>query len=243
MAEYGLLLENPRRRRRRKKAARRRSPVRRRRRRRRNPGALTTVANPRRRRRRRTRRRTRRRSVGRRRNQFLPGRGELTRAFRKGTQILVAEFVGDVLARVGTKFGMGRILTQMRVPAQMTVPATRIAVGLLGPAVLRMLPGRLFNPSFREMFAAVNVASGLIGLTMNMRQQAFSAMGLADYADLGLYDWETASGGVGDWETADDGVGDWELADDDMPPYGVLGDGPPAGVLDYDDTGVMSHYG
>lgn len=156
----------------------------------------------------------------------------IQRSLRKGTQILVAEFVGDVLARVGTRFGMGNVLTMLRVPPEMTVPATRIAVGLLGPPVLKMLPGRLFSSSFREMFAAVNVASGLIGLTQNLRAQAFAAMGLASYGgDVGLYDWETASGGVGDYE----------LAGSDAPPYGVLGDAPPPGVLDY-DVGVMAGY-
>ena len=248
MSEYGLLLENPTRRRRNRQrtpprgaAGRFRKRRSTRRSRRRNPSAVT-VANPRRRRRRRSvarRRSPRRRRRNPRRLGILPGRGEMQRAFRKGGELLVGEFVGDVLARVATKFGVGRLLTQMRVPAEMTVPATRIAVGLLGPAVLRFAP-RMFKPSFREMFAAVNVASGLIGLTMNMRTQAFSAMGLADYEDLGLYDWETAENGVGDWETADDGVGDYELAD--APPAGILGEAPPAGILeDYHETGVMSY--
>ncbi len=243
MTEYGLLLENPRRRRRRRTPPRtksgrfrkRRSSTRRRRR---NPSRVTMSSNPRRRRRRRTTTRRRRTTTRRRRRNpsLLPGRTTVQRAFRKGTQILVAEFVGDVLARVGTKFGMGNVLTTLRVPPEMTVPATRIAVGLLGPAVLRMVPGRFFTPSFREMFGAVNVASGLIGLTQNIRAQAFQAMGLAGYeggGGLSLYDWETADGGVGDYELAD-------MA----PPPGILGDShaPPPGVLDYDTTGVMSHY-
>lgn len=242
MADYGLLLENPRRRRRRRTPPRTKSGRFRKRRssstrrRRRNPSRVSYSAPARRRRRRTTTRRRsspRRRTYRRRRRNpgLLPGRTMLQRTFRKGTQILVAEFTGDVLARVATKFGMGNVLTMMRVPPEMTVPATRIAVGLLGPPVLKMLPGRLFSASFREMFAAINVASGLIGLTQNIRAQAFAAMGLASYGgSVGLYDWETADGGVGDYELADY-----------APPYGVLGEAPPPGVLDY-DAGVMAGY-
>lgn len=240
MDDYGLLLENPRRRRRRRRTTRRRTTRRRRRRnpvrarrRRRNPGAVAT--NPRRRRRRTRRRRTYRR---RRRNQALfPRMGDMQRTFRRATQILVGEFVGDVGTRMATKFGVGRLLTQMRVPAPAVLPVTRIVVGLFAPALLRMLPGRLFNADFRATFGAVNVASGLIGLTQNMRAQLLQTMGLAGYelADYGeMDDYEFADNGISDWETADDGVGLGHA-----PPAGVLGD-TPAGVLDY-DSGVMEY--
>lgn len=164
--------------------------------------------------------------------------GEMRRTFQRGTQILIGEFAGDLFSRLGTKFGLGTMLTNMRVPPQMVQPITRIAIGLLAPPLLKMLPGRFFNSDFRSTFAAVNVASGLIGLTANLRQQAFAAVGLSDY-DTGLYDWETADDEIGDWETADDGIGGYELAD--APPHGVLGEAPPPGILDY-DVGVMAGY-
>lgn len=253
MSAYGLLLENPRKRRR----SRRRTPPRgaggrfRKRasakRRRRNPGAVTT-ANPRPRRRRRAaaaaapkRRRatTRRKATRRRRNPngFLGRRGEWTRAFNRGGQILVGEFVGDAVTRLATKFGGANMLAQLRIPPQFVQPTLRIAVGLLAPPLLKMAP-RLFKPDFRATFSAVNVASGLIGLTMNLRTQLFSTMGLSDATvAYHLSDWETASGGVGDWETASGGVGGYELANDYGPPAGVLGhydEAPDRGVLDYD---------
>lgn len=159
--------------------------------------------------------------------------GDLTRTFNRGGQILIGEFAGDVVTRFATKFGGANMLAQLRVPPQFVQPALRIAVGLFAPMLLKMAP-RLFRPDFRATFGAVNVASGLIGLTQNMRAQLFETMGLSD--------WETAAGGVGDsavayhlsdWETADNGVGGYELAQDYGPPAGVLGaDGPPAGVLD-----------
>lgn len=252
MSAYGLLLENPRRR------GRRRTPPRgaggrfrkkaSSKRRRRNPGVVTT-ANPRRRRRRRRttvaaaprrRRASPRRKTTRRRRRnpglgaILGGRGEWARAFNRGGQILVGEFVGDAVTRMATKFGGANLLAQLRIPPQFIQPTLRVAVGLLAPPLLKMAP-RMFKPDFRATFAAVNVASGLIGLTMNLRTQLFSAAGLSDASvAYHLSDWETASGGVGDWETASGGVGGYELADGYGPPAGVLGEAPPAGVLDYD---------
>lgn len=163
--------------------------------------------------------------------------GDARMAFKRGTEILIGEFIGDAATRVAGKFGMSRLLQTMRVPPQFVLPVSRIGVGLLFPMLMKQFAPRMFKPSFRQTFAAVNVASGLIGLTNNIRNQAFNAMGLSEYdMDLGLvydgmYDWETADGGVGDWETADGGMGGYELAD--APPHGVLGDAPPAGVLDY----------
>jgi len=161
--------------------------------------------------------------------------GDLTRTLNRGGQILIGEFAGDVVTRFATKFGGANMLSQLRVPPQFVQPALRIAVGLFAPMLLKMAP-RLFKPDFRATFGAVNVASGLIGMTQNIRAQLFETMGLSD--------WETAAGGVGDsavayhlgdWETADGGVGGYELAQDYGPPAGVLGAyEPPAGVLDYE---------
>jgi hypothetical protein len=144
---------------------------------------------------------------------LLPTRG----GTRQAVELLMAEFAGDALSRVATKFGLGNLLATLKIPATFTLPATRIAVAMLGPRVLAMAP-RMFKPSFRASFQAMNLAQGLIAMTNNMRTRVFQSAGLAGYE---LADWETASGGVGDWETASGGVG-------------MLGT-PPPGVFDYDD--------
>lgn len=233
---YSLLLENPKKRRRktRRKTARRRTTrpsarprKRRSTRRRRNPGAVTSVAtNPRRRRRSRASTR-RRRSSGRRKNQFAV-LGDMQRTLTRGTQILGAELAGDVLSRAASKFGLATLLANMRVNPAWAPSVGRIIVGLFGGPILKMLPVKMLsNADFRATFGAVNVASGLIGLTMNMRMQLLRTIGLSGM-DLAEYEYADE---MGDWEEAEpEYQGNVMLGQ--PPPYGVLGqDEPPAGVL------------
>jgi len=247
MEEYSLVLENPRRRRRRRTpprgaggrfrkrassrrrrrnpvlASSRRNPVRRRRRaRRRNYGAMPAY-NPRRR-----RASSRRRTTRRRRNPGLfPGRGELMGAVRKGTQIVVAEFAGDLATRVVGRFA-GTWLMSIPMRQEFLAPVVRMVVGVGLPPLMKNFAPKLFKKDFRQMFAAVNVASGLMSLTSGFREQAFAALKLPSSADtlagyygpptgvLGDYygppagvlgDYVTADGGLGDYVTADGGVG------------------------------------
>ena len=141
----------------------------------------------------------------------------MTGTFQVAGALFAGELVGDALVRVANKVA-GKAIAGLGAMAQ---PALRIGVGLLAAPLLRMagLPARI-----RESFAAVNIASGLIGLTFAMRTQAFKAIGLGED--------ETTNAMLGDYELAqEDELYDYELAE--YPPAGVLGydDEPPAGVL------------
>lgn len=206
MDSYGLLLENPRKRRRRKASGRRRKASGRRRRSRR-AVTVAVAANPRRRSRRRRNPFGRRRRAGRRRNPFGGMTSGLAPTFKRAIGLTLGEVMGDALSRVVSKFTpFGK--------SAMQAAGVRIAVGLFGSPLLRMLK---VPAGIRSDFGAVNVASGIIGLTGALRQQVFSKVGLADYelADYELADYELAGG----------------------PPAGVLGT-PPAGMFggDHEDT-------
>jgi hypothetical protein len=192
--DFGIYLENPKRRRRR---SRRRSARSSRRRRRRNPATYPFAPNPRRRR----RGGRRRRSSGRRRNPagFFGGGGGIMRTVNEGFGIFAAELAGDLVVRGINKFvGLQRWL-----PAALAGQApsvVRILVGLAADPLLRMVGIR---EGFRRQIAAVNIASGIIGLTYPLRQQTFAAVGLsglADYETIGQ-DEEDHYGLLGDYET------------------------------------------
>jgi len=163
----------------------------------------------------------RRRTTRRRRNPgILPARGEVTGAIRKGGQILVAEFAGDLATRVVGKFA-GTWLMSIPMRAEFLAPVVRMVVGVGLPPLMKNFAPKLFKREFRQMFAAVNVASGLMALTSGFREQAFGALKLPAST-------ETLAGYYG-------------------PPAGVLGDyyGPPSGVLgDYvtADPGGLGDY-
>lgn len=231
MAEpFGVYLENPRTPKRgrggrfvkgRRASKRRRSSSRRRksrRSRRRNPAVLV---NPRRRRRSSSRRRAsshrRRRSYGRhRRNPFKLGGGNLKHTVMAGVGLAGGEIAGDLISRVAIKFGAGKLFDVAKVPTSVRAPLLRIAVGLFAGRLLKMLK---VPASITSSFGAVNVASGLLSLTSNMRATTFARVGLGDY--------ELADVLVGDDDENDDielgdvlvGMGDYELAD-----YELAGD-------------------
>lgn len=213
---YGLLLENPRRgrggrfvksRSRKRRSRRRRASSRRRRRsrRRRNPAIMGS--NPRRRRRSRRRRASsRRRRYGRRRSYrrnpfgFMKG-GRIGSTLMAGLGIAGSELAGDLLSRVAVKAGASKLLGAVRVPAAQQVPVLRVLVGLFASPLLRMLR---VPPAITRNFGAVNVASGILTMSANLRQQALARVGLGDY--------ELADVLVGDDEVGDVLV-DFELAD------------------------------
>lgn len=235
MAEpFGVYLENPRLPKRgrggrfvkgRRASKRRRSSSRRRKsrtRRRRNPAVLM---NPRRRRRSTSRRRTssrsRRRTYRRRRNPFkLPGGGTMKRTLMAGVGLAGGEIAGDLLSRVAIKFGAGKLLDIVKVPANVRAPMLRIAVGLFGGRLLKMLK---VPSAITSSFGAVNVASGLLSLTSTMRSQAYARVGLGDYelADVLVGDDDETEEilELGDVLVGEDGMGDYELAD-----YELAGD-------------------
>lgn len=203
-----LLLENPRKRRRSKRRAS--SPRRRKAsRRRRNPvGTLAAAANPRRRRRSSRRRATSRR---RRRNPFakIGGGG----AIGRGLGIVAAEVVGDLVTRVAWRFGLSRIVPAA-VGKDRGLAFARIGLGLAAPFINKFLPLPL---GLKRDMAAVNIASGVIALTMAMRSRVLTQTGLA---------------GVGDYVTAEGLSGD----------YGVLGQDDEETFMLGQDSGVLGDY-
>lgn len=142
----GLLLENPRKRRRSGKRGRRRS----------NPTRAKRVRRTRSRRRRNPFRRGRGKGKKSKRGGFLPSVGGVASAVRTGLPIAGSLWAGDFLQQFITD----------RVPAtgdSATKSAlTRAAIGVLGAAALRMLPGGLKKHA--STFAAANVAIAAIGL-------------------------------------------------------------------------------
>ena len=229
---FSVFLENPRRGRggrfvkgkrrtkARKASKRRRSSSRRKqsriaRRGRRVRAVTTLVANPRRRRRS-TRSSKRRRSTRRNPFRMIPG-GNIKRTVGAGLGLAAGEFAGDLLTRVAIKVGDGRLLDVAKVPNAIRSPLLRIAVGLFAAPLLKML--RLPS-AVTAGFGAVNVASGILGLSGAMRSRTFSAVGLGDYelADVLVGDDDDDGDGdsVGDVLV---GVGDYELAD-----YELAGD-------------------
>lgn len=194
--DYELLLENPRKRRRRRarrrptrRKARRRSP--RRRTRRRSRSTTITVRNP--------RRRSRRRAAAR--GIF----GGLQQALTGGVSIASADFAGDLLTRAIVRF----------TPVLNFIPGgrpawVRIGLGFLADPLLKFVnvPSR-----WRKLIGSVNVASGIVGLTMPMRLNLWGQLNLRYGGMQGLGDWETV--GQGDY-----GV----LGRIPASPYGMLGD-------------------
>jgi len=236
MAEpFGVYLENPRTprrgrggrfvkggRRRRKSSRRRRSSARRRRSRsrRRNPELLV---NPRRRRstrrRRASSRRRGRRSYRRNPFAFASKGGNIKRTLMAGLGLAGGEIAGDLVSRVAIKVGAGRLFDMVRVPAGVRAPLLRIAVGLFASPLLKMLR---VPAAITGSFGAVNVASGLLALTSNVRSQTFQRVGLGDYelADVLVGDDDGDEIlELGDVLVGDDGMGDYELAD-----YELAGD-------------------
>jgi hypothetical protein len=128
-----------------------------------------------------------------------------------GLGLAGGELAGDVLARGALKAGAGRLLEMLRIPANFRAPALRIAVGLFGTPLLKMLrvPASITGP-----FGAVNVASGVLELTANIRQQAFSRVGLSDYELADVLVGSEVSDVLVDYELADYELADYELAGD-----------------------------
>lgn len=230
-----ILLENPRGRRRSRRKARTASgrfrksasnPKRRRRSRRRNPAGIVAPVSRKRRRRSRKGRATasRRKSGGR-----VVSMGGIRSSMMAGGALFGGELLGDLLGRLAFKVGASKILAGVKIPADYQAGVVRIGIGMFASPLLRLAG---IPASIRQGFSAINVASGLIGLTYKYRQQAFASAGLSDY--------ELAA----DMEDDDgDGnnVGDYELADDSNDPN-LLGDAPPAGILggDFSD---QDYYG
>ena len=151
-------------------------------------------------------------------------------AVQKGGQILIAEFAGDLVTRLIGKFA-GPMLANIPMRPELLGPVIRMGIGVLTPPLMKMVAPKFFKRDFRQMFAAVNVASGLMGLTMRMREQTFAALRLPSSSDtlagyygppagvLGNY-YGPPSGVLGDYVTADGGVGDYVTADGGVGHYG-----------------------
>lgn len=154
--------------------------------------------------------------------------GGIGAAFKAGGALFGGELLGDLMARGAVKFGAAKLLNSVKVPADMQPGVVRVAIGLFGEPLLRMVG---VPRGIRQGFSAINVASGLIGLTWRFRAQAFSSMGLSDY--------ELAD----EMEPDDDGMSDYELAADD--PALLGSDAPPAGILegDFADQDYYANYG
>lgn len=154
-------------------------------------------------------------------------------AVRKGGQILIAEFAGDLVTRLVGKFA-GPMLLNVPLRPELLGPVVRMGVGVLAPPIMKAVAPKLFKREFRQMFAAVNVASGLMGLTMRVREQTFAALKLPSSSEtLGNYYgpphgvlgaggyYGPPSGVLGDYVTADGGVGDYVTADGGVGHYGA----------------------
>jgi len=153
-------------------------------------------------------------------------------AVRKGGQILVAEFAGDLVTRLVGKF-MGPTLMNIPMNPALLGPIVRMAVGVFAPPLMKMVAPKLMKRDFRQMFAAVNVASGLMGLTMRIREQTFAALRLPSSAETLAGYYGPPAGVLGNYYG---------------PPAGVLGDwvtAEPGGVGDYvtAEPGGVGHYG
>ncbi|MEX2464718.1 MAG: hypothetical protein WD428_02465 [Gaiellaceae bacterium] len=119
-------------------------------------------------------------------------------------QLTIGELIGDMLARAAVKFTpLGRMT--------LGAPFVRIGVGLFAGPLLKMLK---LPAGIRTNFGAINVASGIMGLTAAMRAKILQTVGLSDY------------------EFADYEFADYELAG--APPAGILGT-PPPGIFGDDD--------
>lgn len=207
-------------------SARKRNPAKRRRRsRRRNPSLLMANRSAPRR----TVRRRRRGGRARARVRGFVGKsaGGIGSAFKAGGALFGGELLGDLMARGAVKFGAAKVLNAVKVPADMQPGVVRVAIGLFGEPILRMVG---VPRAIRQGFSAINVASGLIGLTWKFRAQAMQSIGLSDY--------ELAD----EMDLDDDGMSDYELATDDP---ALLGEAPPAGLLegDYSDQDYYANYG
>ena len=150
-----------------------------------------------------------------------------------GGALFGGELLGDLMGRAVIKFGGSKLLNAVKIPADMQPGVLRVAIGLFGAPVLKMVG---IPETIRKGFSAINVASGLIGLTYGIRQKAFTAAGLSDY--------ELADA-MSDDDGSDDAVGDYELADGED--NYLLGDGtnsPPAGLLssDFSDQDYYGSY-
>lgn len=137
-----------------------------------------------------------------------------------GIGLAGGELAGDLVSRAALKFGASKLLAAVRVPATQHVPVLRVLVGLFATPLLKMLR---VPAAITQNFGAVNVASGVLSMTANIRQATFSRIGLGDYeladvlvGDDGMSD---VLVGVGDYELAD-----YELAGDysDQSYYGTL---------------------
>jgi len=144
---------------------------------------------------------------------FGGGGGGIKRTLFAGLGLAAGELAGDALSRVAVKFGVGKLMDIVKVPTAARVPALRIALGLFATPLLKMLR---VPASVTQHFGAVNVASGLLGLTANMRAQAFSRVGLGDYELADVLVGEDGMGdvlvGFGDDESSMT-MADYELAD------------------------------
>lgn len=136
------------------------------------------------------------------------------RAVGPAVNLVLAEVVGDVATRAALKFGAGSLLGRFLSPDKQ-LPFLRLVLGTIAMPIMRMLP---LPASIKTAFPAMNIASGIIGITYWMRQQLLNQTGLSDYEVADYVTLPALSG-------PDYGVMDYE------PPHGLLAEsGDPTSI-------------
>ena len=145
--------------------------------------------------------------------------GQWAAIFKEATSLVVGEFIGDVGSRALRKVIVRTIPNPWI--NRFAIPIGRVVIGLMAEPLLKMAG---MKPAFRRDFSAVNVASGIIGFTSDIRKQLLGGMGLDGLGDfeteemlgyvddpalLGHYDDDDAgdawtdAGVLGEYETED----------------------------------------